>query len=1221
MLVFAFWLVRSSLRGRARRGLGATLLPILAAFALQADAERRLDKLRSDWPALSEQTRAQTSSVLAGQIDDIAKHAGEVAAEARDIVQLTADTTAWFRGLQALYDSSRVDALMVFGAVGELVAWAGEHKAPLPETVRLGKRTAVFVEEALNSYLYQSQPLPGGRGYAAAAVLLSRTVHGEDHEQTKSAIADELAHSAATIGVGRGPAESWPLRIGPDTVAHLRVPALSLIEVSEKITRTTRAIGLGLLVLAGLFLLAATRHMSIPAPRRVALVAAVCAMLAVGIGSVLPVAVYFSFIGYPLAPGVTLGLAAAIALAAAIVAGSLRIPDGTTPPHRLTYVVAATVVLAVFYPAVLGFFFGTTIGPGTELDRVATVELATGGWPLWLGVQFTAFLLLAVPTVASLILLAPPTPANPMQPEGRARLFASAAVITSVAVSFFLVHIARTDPNTHTAVTAAFALPIGLGFAACRACRHQRAGLYRWMLSGWIAGSAVLSVCLVAYVDAKRDRADMELESLGPKPDPYLEYLMLQFGKDATEQSEAGAGGTLLLYRSWLASGLAAMSYPVRLTLWSNSGVAQVQLAVGGSEAAQMARSVTVPPYLQDAFRRARAERNAGQLLRSTDQRSAVRAALITVLDDNRILSAEVPPRRSFESAWLPFVSTGPPIGGPRLHLILATHLSDTTAWTPVQGAWRKEAVIRYPDGDYRAHVDVPLASASVMLARGFLLLGLDMVMLLCIWSASRFLTDAGTSRLHDLWRNWRGSVQTRITIALFVFFLVPTVVFGLVALRALSNEVMRSGEVVAAQAVRQAAKEFQHRGPDFRAIGAVTGSNVLYYAEGELSRATLPEVRELGVYGAWVPARVYSVMRRHEDSPVASSRVAGVRVVTAYSSLPGSATLAVPLSMNSAEIRVRQLEMAHLILFGVMVGAALSFLLAFRAGRALTKPIAQLQRSAARIGVGDLSVRLPEEKPGEFAALFHSFNLMTRRLRRARAQQVRSARVLAWGDMARQVAHEIKNPLTPIKLSIQHLRRSYRDRHPDFPVILHDNIGQILTEIDRLASIAAAFSRYGAPATPNEPLQSVDLRAIAAEALTLYRQADAGVHYTTDVGLDVPLVFARRDEFMEVLFNLLENARYALIEGGGTITLSARRSAGSVEFIVADNGSGISAESLPHIFDPQFSTRTSGTGLGLAIVKRIVESWGGTIRAASEPGKGTQIIISLRATAQDESN
>lgn len=1205
---------------RARRLLTASLLSILAAFALQAGAAWHIERLRSDWPAISEEFRLETTRRLGRQIDDITRHAGAVAAEASNVVQSTSDTTAWFRGLQALYDSSRVDALMVFGPVGELVAWAGEHKAPLPEIVRVGKGSAVFVEQALNSYLYRSQPLPDGKGYAAAAVLLSRTVHGEDHEQTKSAIADTMAHIAATIGLSREPAGSWPLRVGRDTVAHLVVPAPSLIVVSEKIMRMTRAIALSSLVLAGLFLVAAIRRMSIPTPRRVALVAAVCAMLVLGMGMVLPAAAYSSFLGYPLAPGVTLGLLAALTLAAAMVAASLPIRD-ESPAHPVAYGFAAAVGFAILYPAVLGFFFGTGIGPGVEIDRVATVELANGGWPLWLGVQFTAFLLLAVPTVASLALFTPPTAANPVKQKRRARLFGSAAVITSLAVSLLLVRGARTDPDAHVAVAAAFVIPIALGFVASRAFRGSRAGLYRWLLGGWIAGSAVLSVCLVAYVDAKRDRADMELESLGPKPDPYLEYLMLRFAKDARGRSEAGASGTLLLYRSWLASGLASISYPVRLTLWSNSGVAQVQLAVGGSEAAQMVRSITVPTYLQETFERTRVERDAVQLLRNTEQRSSVRVALLTALDDNLILSAEIPPRRSFESGWLPFVSAGPPIGGPRLHLIFTTHQSDNTAWAPVEGAWRKEAIIPYPDGDYRAHVDVPLASTGVMLARGALLIGLDVVLLICIWAMSRLLSGTGAAWLYAFWRNWRGSVRARTTLALFTFFLVPTVIFGLVAFRALSNEVVRSAEVVATQAARQAAKEFQHSGPNLRRIGAVTGSNVLYYAEGEISRASLPEVKELGVYGAWIPAPIYSAMRGQKGSPVALSRVAGVRVVTSYISVPGDATLAVPLSMNSAEIRVRQLEMAHLILFGVMVGAALSLLLAFRAGRALTKPIAQLQRSAARIGAGDLSVRLPEEKPGEFAALFHSFNQMTRRLRRARAQQVRSARVLAWGEMARQVAHEIKNPLTPIKLSIQHLRRSYRDGRPDFPAILDENIGQILTEIDRLASIAGAFSRYGAPAASNDTLQSVDLRAIAAEALTLYRQADAEVRYAINIGVDIPLVRARHDEFMEVLFNLLENARYALIDGVGTITLAARRWADQVEFIVADNGSGISAESLPHIFDPQFSTRTSGTGLGLAIVKRLVESWGGTIHAASEPGKGTQIIISVRAIAEDENN
>ncbi len=229
---------------------------------------------------------------------------------------------------------------------------------------------------------------------------------------------------------------------------------------------------------------------------------------------------------------------------------------------------------------------------------------------------------------------------------------------------------------------------------------------------------------------------------------------------------------------------------------------------------------------------------------------------------------------------------------------------------------------------------------------------------------------------------------------------------------------------------------------------------------------------------------------------------------------------------------------------------------------------------------------------------------------------EVSTARVLAWGEMARQVAHEIKNPLTPIKLSVQHLRRAFADGRPDFGEILDRNVDAILREIDRLGEIARAFSRFGSPQQDVEELERVDVARAVEETLALYRGGGGGIRYEVELnGGASMLATARMGELKEVLVNLLENAREAL-DGSGEIRVSAEPSPDGrrVEVRVEDSGEGIPAELLARVFEPHFSTRTSGTGLGLAIVRRLVESWGGTITAESEPGVGTRMRISLRA-------
>ncbi|MDB4948009.1 MAG: putative two-component histidine kinase [Gemmatimonadetes bacterium] len=229
---------------------------------------------------------------------------------------------------------------------------------------------------------------------------------------------------------------------------------------------------------------------------------------------------------------------------------------------------------------------------------------------------------------------------------------------------------------------------------------------------------------------------------------------------------------------------------------------------------------------------------------------------------------------------------------------------------------------------------------------------------------------------------------------------------------------------------------------------------------------------------------------------------------------------------------------------------------------------------------------------------------------------EIRSARVLAWGEMARQVAHEIKNPLTPIKLAVQHIRRAHADRRDDFGQILDRNVDAVLREIDSLGEIARAFARFGAPQDAAEPAEPVDVRLVAEETLALYRGGRDGIAYTVDVAPDVPRAFARVGELKEVLVNLLENARAALNDTGGAVRIAAALAGGGawVRLDVSDTGEGIPPELVARVFDPHFSTRSSGTGLGLAIVRRLAESWGGEVTVDSEPGVGTTVHLRLRA-------
>ena len=222
-----------------------------------------------------------------------------------------------------------------------------------------------------------------------------------------------------------------------------------------------------------------------------------------------------------------------------------------------------------------------------------------------------------------------------------------------------------------------------------------------------------------------------------------------------------------------------------------------------------------------------------------------------------------------------------------------------------------------------------------------------------------------------------------------------------------------------------------------------------------------------------------------------------------------------------------------------------------------------------------------------------------------------RAQRVLAWGEMARQVAHEIKNPLTPIRLGVQHLRRAYNDGRVDYAAVLDQNVGRILNEIDHLDEIARAFSRYGTAPEDREAAEPVDITSVARDVMELERMGESDVVWVLAEPDARVVAMARADELREVLLNVLENARLA---GASTVEMrvTGRSDGSGAAIVVVDDGHGIASDVLPRIFEPHFSTRTSGSGLGLAISRRMVEAWGGALTVDSEPGQGATVTLTL---------
>ncbi len=220
----------------------------------------------------------------------------------------------------------------------------------------------------------------------------------------------------------------------------------------------------------------------------------------------------------------------------------------------------------------------------------------------------------------------------------------------------------------------------------------------------------------------------------------------------------------------------------------------------------------------------------------------------------------------------------------------------------------------------------------------------------------------------------------------------------------------------------------------------------------------------------------------------------------------------------------------------------------------------------------------------------------------------VRSNRLAAWAEMARIIAHEIKNPLTPIRLSVEHLREVWRRGSPDFERVLDECVANVLRQTEELRRAAAEFADYAR--LPAAQLAETDLARLLADAAAAYAGAP-GVRWS--VGADADLVaMGDRRLLSRVFANLVGNAVEALGAGGGEIRLSARRSDGRAFVAVEDNGPGVAPETLPRLFEPYFSAKSGGTGLGLAIAKKIVEEHGGTISAENLSEGGFRVTFDL---------
>jgi nitrogen fixation/metabolism regulation signal transduction histidine kinase len=271
---------------------------------------------------------------------------------------------------------------------------------------------------------------------------------------------------------------------------------------------------------------------------------------------------------------------------------------------------------------------------------------------------------------------------------------------------------------------------------------------------------------------------------------------------------------------------------------------------------------------------------------------------------------------------------------------------------------------------------------------------------------------------------------------------------------------------------------------------------------------------------------------------------------------------------------------------------------------------VRELAAAAQRVASGDLG-GVAVRGPGEIGDLARAFAEMTEQLRDSRERIVQAERVAAWREMARRLAHELKNPLFPIQLSIETLRRVADERpdSPDLTRLVRESGQTILEELRSLQAVIEEFSAFAR--LPQPRLAPTDVNAVVEQVLALYQPSAREVRLERQLAPGLPAVPADRDLLARALGNLLANALDAA-PPGGTVRVRTVEAGGAVAVEVADTGPGLTDEQRARLFTPYFTTKKGGTGLGLAIVQGIASDHGGRVDVRGAPGSGAAFTLLL---------